>query len=240
MGLHLYLIAAAGQRPPDGLTGVDGVPVVALEVDGLLVWTTAHARRPRPSLSRLRSHDRVVRVAAEARTPLPARFGQWFEGAGTLSRAIRERGDTYRRDLSALEGAVEFGVRFVTSGREPSPDGPADTDDPRAGATGSPTSRSAGAGRAYMTALARRHAAEREDRRREAETAARVRATLGGLVLRERVEPCRDPECVARLTHLVAGDDADAYRAALERFETAGGGLELVVTGPWPPYSFVS
>lgn len=225
MGVYVYCLAEPDARPPDGLRGVDDSSVVACAVDPFIAWCSAFEDPPSASVERIRRHNAVVEAAASAGATLPVRFGQWLESAAALAHSVRAGREAHEAAFRRVAGAVEFAVSVVPRSprRRVAPVGDADR-------------RS---GRAYMEALVRRAAAERTKASRGEDAAAAIRSALGPLARDERVTTGDDGRVLARIAHLVRRGDVDAYRRTLYACMGDSPRLQLLLTGPWPPYSFV-
>lgn len=236
MGLYLYCVAAPDHPDPAGVKGIEGAHVRALDIDtaGLRTWVSTFDAAPTASLEHVRAHNAVVEAAAEVRTPLPMRFGQWFASERELAAALAKRKDRLRSGLDRVRDAMEYGVRVlelqgVESG---GPAGPAAAPDPGA------SSPDRSSGRAYLEGLARREGAADEARRRGARIAAELGAYLGALIRDQRVRPGGGEGLVA-ISHLVARHDTGGYSDAIDTFSSRRPDLRFVTSGPWPPYGFV-
>jgi hypothetical protein len=62
---------------------------------------------------------------------------------------------------------------------------------------------------------------------------------LGRLALEGRVSLVPTPRIAVRMAYLLEPSVMGALRAAFEASRRDQGELRLVLTGPWPPYSFV-
>lgn len=223
-GLYLYCIAPDGHAPPPDLRGMEGRPVRPTAMHGLLLWTSELAARPRPSLERVRRHDRVVQASVQGGdTPLPMRFGQWFPSRAELDRKVGEQADRHRRRLRAVAGAREFGVRVLEPSAVSVEEEPGE----------------ARSGRDYMERLARREGRKRDAEERGRRLADELAVHLEPLTREEFVAPLDPEEGLVSIAHLVSLGDAEAYREAVAEFGRRKDRLRFVVTGPWPPYSFV-
>ena len=223
MGIYAYCVVPARHSPPDGLFGIDDAAVELLRVAELGVWTTA-GDRPQVTLEAVQAHNRVVEVAvSEEVTPVPLRFGQWLDDAANLAQAIRERGDQYTSLLGHFAGCLEFGLRLVD------PDEPQEAQEVRS---------QPATGTEYMHAL-RDSSKLAERKQTEAEAiGASVRELLGDIVRDERVDAAQTRHAVLTVSHLVAREHFDEYRERARRLRTMFPTLRLLLTGPWPPYSF--
>lgn len=243
-GLYAYAITRAADLGLSGVAGLTGaVPrVVAHEGLGLVVsdirlseldevmaeeQPTEHGR-----LAALaRAHDAVVRAAFEQDAVLPLRFGTVLADQTAVRRLLADRHDEALALLDHVAGSQEWGakVRGRPQPREPVPP-PAPV-------------RAGGARPSGTEYLARRRSAlaeaeQRESRRRaalddvEAELAARAtdrvsrRASGGDVVL--------------DVAYLVPEQSTVEFLAVAETSAARLGehGMELEITGPWPPYSF--
>lgn len=229
-GIYLYCIAPSGCRPDDSLVGLAGRPVEPLEVGPFCVWASTLETMPEATPDEVRAHHRVLDAAlATEITPLPLRFGHWLAGADAARARVLERRAGYEATLRVLVGTVEYGIRVhdPTLPAMPVIVGEAElADGPR--------------GRVYLNALARRAAVSRSVRQRGESVAAALREAVGTAARRERVEAVGGPGGLVAVAHLVGREDVDAYLAAVDRVRERHPVLRVEVTGPVPPYSFVS
>jgi hypothetical protein len=222
-GVYPYCIVEAGCHPPPGLTGLGGRPVEGRDVEPFTIWTSAEARAPALDLEGIRRHHEVVRAASESVTPRPVRFGGWARDHSVLADRIRRRRGELEAALTAVFGCVELGVTLEHASAEP-----------ESGVSG----ETPAGGRAYLRELSHVYA---ERRRRRAERDAmveRLRAALMELTTDERVRYLRPPGLVS-VAHLVARDREARYRDSVAAFASEHDqAVRVLVTGPWPPYSF--
>ncbi len=239
MTLYLYAIVDAPPAKPLGI-GIEGHAlrslrigkawVVAEEILGEASATTSQ-RRPlsaRPSLARrsdggaptlasVVAHDRVVRrIARRAGQKcdlaiLPLRFGSAVANRAALAKLFAPLSKEIVRALDRVRGAVQFTMR-VTGRPARTPKLP----------------RSVGPGTRWLAA--RMHA------QRVPEIALLSEATRP-FVRDTRTERHARPPLIASVYHLVPKDDVGRWRASVRRSMTKLE-VEVVVTGPWPPYAF--
>jgi hypothetical protein len=223
---YAYCIVPAGRTPRAGLAGVAGGAVTAIDAGSLCCWVSTLDEAPGTAVDVIRSHNAVV-VAAMDRdiTPVPLRFGQFFQDRGAVVAGIAARSTEWHDLLGRFAGRAEYGVRIARAGPEAARD---------VHAAAYPS------GTAYMAELARRQAAEARREEDGARIAARLAERAGPLIADARVEPAVGARGVVTIAHLVAWDDADAYHAALQHVRSETESLRFLFTGPWPPYSFVT
>ena len=225
MGLHAYCITRASLEPCT--TGIDGAPVQSVEAGTLAAWASSHASPPRPSIDALRAHDAVVRAAtAPDLTPVPLRFGQWAESTDALRTRVGERAAHWEALLDEFAGAVEMGLRIGAA-----------TPLPHAPALPEPRPQS---GREYLERLAARAHEQAHADARRADVLAVVHGALAAHVLREVSGGVPEGSELAWVAHLVLREHTDAYCEAVETLRRSAPGLRIRMTGPWPPYSFVT
>jgi hypothetical protein len=249
LGYYVYGVMATDGAVPSELAGVDpahaaaalaGADLAALvsrvplaefneerlrEHLGDIAWVETMARR----------HEQVLEAAAAHGTVIPMRLCSIYrDAAGVRAMLERESGPMHDA-LRLLDARSEWGVKLFSV---PVPESPA----PDA------KEHSPGSGAAY---LEQRHQAHR---RRESAAekltgvAESIHARLGALAARALVIPPQRPEVSGHAGEMVLNGVYLIDDAALTSFhETVGalqdefgaGGVELVATGPWPPYNFV-
>lgn len=231
MGVYLYCLGDPDHPAPqegagagEPLRGIEGAPVRATAAAGFAAWVSDLERAPSATLERIRAHNAVIETAAADVTPLPLRFGQWFESEAALEASLQERRDGLRDALRRVAGAMEFGVRVV--------DPASDT----ARRPAEPGDRSSGT--AYLEGLVRRERRAEEERRRGAALARELEAWLEGRVRETRARPAGSEGLVA-IAHLVDRHDTREYRLRVGEFPERHPELRFVFSGPWPPYGFV-
>jgi Gas vesicle synthesis protein GvpL/GvpF len=237
-GLYAYGFLPASTRLPDALAGVgrrtapvgliahNGLAVLASDVDlDELAGLTEPEVLDRDALAgRAQEHDRVVRAAFEHEPVLPFRFGTVLADLTAAVRLLADRQDRVTELLRRITGHREWGVRLRQADDTPDVPAPAEPD------------RSSGA--AYLAGR-RKQLTEFEQR------SAATRALAADLA--DRLAGCATESVdrpggaavldVALLVPRGAEDDL-LRRAAECTARAVQGGLELDLTGPWPPYSF--
>ena len=225
MGIYLYAILPAGLTPPAGLTGVGDAAVDSVDTDDLTLWISAMERAPAASIDGIRSHNRVVEEAMRVATPVPVRFGQWVESRAALLRSVSEKAETYHSALEQVRDAVEFGVRVI--------------DPELAQAAAAAPAQDRTSGTAYLQSLARAQTERSRLAPRARAVADSLTAALGDLVRAHREEPLPSSHGLFSAAHLVARHEISRYRSTLDSFRARTEDLHFLVSGPWPPYSFV-
>jgi hypothetical protein len=178
-----------------------------------------------------RGHDAVVRAAAGCGPVLPLRFGTVVPDEAAARRLLEEHAGSARAQLRRIGDNHEWGVKLVRRLTEPVPAGPR------------PVDRQGVSGTEY---LARRRQAlhQREDDERSATGAAELLEETLRPCVRESLRRGGSPgsSLLLDLAFLVPPERESAFLAAAAelREKLDPDGLEVEVSGPWPPYSFAA
>jgi gas vesicle protein GvpL/GvpF len=213
MSLLVYGIAEAGDLDPSGL-GLDDQPLFGLTEGPLEAIVSDHEdRAPEPSAGALRDYERTVSVLMDRGAILPAQFGSVLPDEDAVRALLRGR----RRDLLGrlvrVRGAVEIGLR--ASWR----------DDARAVRDPRPPS-----GSSYLR--------ERLELRQSARRVASELDALTALARGSRRALAPRPDLPVLDAYLVDRGRVREFVALVEQLDDRLDDVELVCTGPWPPYSF--
>ncbi|GAA0241655.1 GvpL/GvpF family gas vesicle protein [Actinomadura nitritigenes] len=265
-GLAVYLYGVARGLDPaalDGAAGVGGAAVrtvVHTAAEGALTALVSTVRLDqygeaalRENLEDLawleetaRAHHDVVDRSAHAAPTAPVRIATIYRDDARVAQVLAEQGDRFARALDRVAGRAEWGVKVYAHREALEPAQPAEPPASAASAASAAQSGAGGAGTAYL----RRRQDERRRRadagRKVGEQAAAIHDRLAELAVAARHHPPQDPKLSGRdgvqilnAAYLLEAGDAEAFaeaaRAAGERWP----GIEVEVTGPWPPYSFI-
>lgn len=209
--------------PP--VRGVAGERLRPVTSGGVTAIVGEIRRRRAPSHATLVQYDDVIRrLAARLPSVLPARFGTCFKDLDELQDVLRLRQRPLSRALAHVRNRSQMTVRIVDASGASTASGAAGASE----ATGA-SALGGARGRAYLRQRALAAAREREIQGFEP-----VRDAVRRWIRDERVEKRQG---IASVYHLVPRSAAEGYRNALVRAASAAG-LQVVVSGPWPPYAF--
>ncbi len=225
MPVYLYCILASDVAvTPELVLGVDGATVRALDAGPLRAWVSDVGDRPlAPTPERVRAHDRVIRAAMAVETPLPARFGQVVAADEAVRDVIRERQPRLTAALRTVRGAVEMTVRVLL-------DAPLQAREERISAPAT--------GREYLDRIREAERVAEAAREGADFLHARIANTVATVVRAEVRAPSRSPPQSLTVAHLVARERVSEYRSALHALREEDPAMTLLISGPWPPYSF--
>ncbi|MGE5325348.1 MAG: GvpL/GvpF family gas vesicle protein [Actinomycetota bacterium] len=231
---------AKGRRGELVSTGVDGVHAVeAVPCGEFLCWVSpvdpiAFSQELEKNLENLEwlavhgiRHQQVVGEIAQKETIVPARFGTLFSSQAALLKDVEARRSALKKVFNRIADSDEWGVKVLVL-EEDQPAKPVST-------------AAARSGREYLQQKAARikKKPERDDVELERFSSALEKvATDSGPA--GRVSGAQ-PGLLWQATFLVARSRRSQWERVLDDFVKQWEGKRRIeVTGPWPPYSFVS
>jgi hypothetical protein len=178
-----------------------------------------------------RAHERVLDEALRMGAVVPFRICTVYAGADRVREMLEREREPLAAALRRLRGMAEWGVKAYLAGRG---EGVAAAAAPASGTDYLARKRTA------------RDAAETERRALEATVDAvdaRLRERAAGAVLsppQDRRLSGREDEMLLNAAYLVADADAEGFGSVFAGLadRLSAEGLELELTGPWPPYHF--
>ncbi len=252
VGCYVYGITRAGLEPPPDVPGIEPESPVRFIREGALQTLTSDIRvdHYEPAAlgeraqdlawieGKVRAHDAVLKELLACGAVVPCRFGTVLRDEQAVRAVLSRHADSLLATLEALDGKKEWGVK-VLAGRDLRP---------AAAAEDSPS------GRAYFLQKKRNEQARSDAARAAREAADACHDELSGVAAAATKLPTSErgaagsrrargeAEMVSNGAYLVADADAERFHALVaalaERYAPLG--LALEVTGPWPPYNFVS
>jgi hypothetical protein len=245
--VYCVVPAAEAAHVPTDVPGVDPEGPIALLSRGELAAVVSRVplaeygdERLREHLEDLpwvervaRAHEEVLEAAMAATTIVPLRLCTIYLSRERVEDLLDEQAPGFAGALASLRGRSEWGVKVFA---------------PRA-ATGSRASAEPAGGSSYLERKRSERAAREEEHRRAAECAQAVHERLEREAVGACVNPPQRPEAHGRDADMLLNGSYlfdDERRAVLHsaveelsaEYEPQGFSIEL--TGPWPPYNFVS
>jgi hypothetical protein len=171
---------------------------------------------------------------------LPAQFATLFTSADSLRRFVLEHRQSIGGFLDGLGDRREWAVKGLFNSAEA-----LRIADPKPPAVGAGEASSPGV--RYFEEKRRLSQLERDSKVRLKEFCSRAATTLGNLSWASRERRCPAPgtgeagvDVLVNWAFLLSPSSIRDFRAALDLLnrEDPIPGLSLVLTGPWPPYSF--
>jgi hypothetical protein len=183
-----------------------------------------------------RAHEAVQERVLRRTDLVPLRLCTLYRDQDAVRRVLRENAELFAENLVLVRGCAEWGVKvFVHQARQPA--------DARAASTASAS------GTDYLTGRQRERdlAAARDELLTRCAQA--VHAAAAPLARLERVNPVQHPEAHGREAEMILNGAYLLERGQTAALQTrvdelnrewAAQGVIIELTGPWPPYNFVS
>jgi hypothetical protein len=194
------------------------LPLHAVPADGLAA-VCAPAEREGAAVDALWRREEMIEALMADRDLLPVRYGTRVEDDAAAARAVNERRDDLAAALERVRGAVELSLRVIAA------DDPGDAR--RRDRSGGPPRSGADYIRAKARLVARHDASVRT-----------LHEPLSTLARASVTSPPRPPAELLRAAYLVDRSGVSSFTALVARAQRRSPGLRLLLTGPWPPYSF--
>jgi hypothetical protein len=230
--IHLYALTAVPVTL-DELAGVDDHVIRSMACPPLHAVVSDHDRAPGVTRERALAHARVVAAAGDRTDAVPVQYGAQHADEDALRAAVAERAEALLGTLSRVGGHVEIVVRFARFPDAGAPSTPAPGGDPAEAAAGS--ADAVGSGRAYLEGRLELQRSERATRLAATRRLCERTAPFDRLAVEvvDRAGPRGPERCL-----LVSADQVEPLLAAARAAAAEHG--DLVVGGPWPPYTFAS
>jgi hypothetical protein len=213
MSLLVYGIVEAGDVDPFD-RGLADLPLFGIAEGPLeAIVSDYEGRAPEPSANALRAYERTVRALMDRGAILPAQFGSVLPDEEAVRGLLRGRRRDLMSRLRQVRGAVEIGLR--ASWRDEA----RVVLDPRAPS-----------GSSYLR--------ERLELRQNARRVASELDPLTALARGSRRALAPRPDLPVLDAYLVDRGRVGEFVALVEQLDEGLDDVELVCTGPWPPYSF--
>jgi len=246
----LYCIFVHEKNSPTvRIAGVDGQPIGIVSHNGLSASVSPCIEANlTPDIARIQAYQKVIERFNHRRTIIPMRYGCLFPNKESIARHLGQRGRYYLSLLSELNGSVEMGIRVMMSARIGSD--VSDVSD-RSEQEAAPTSNTQfpPSGKEYLTARKAHYCREDHNLEETEQLIAQLPAAFSGLFLRFKSElaPTRQTgrtvsasdNPLLSLYFLVRRNSVESFREAFRRVASRGP-HKLLLSGPWPPYNFVT
>lgn len=237
MSTYVYGIAACSH--PSLPVGMDGVgkpphPVRVIKEGELAAVVSDAPDGLRPKRNNLLAHQNVLNEAVAAGAVLPMRFGSVAPDDAAVTSVLAERAEHYHERLRTLAGKAEYNVK--ASHDEAAALHRVMAENPEVRAL-TEANRVAGGG-SYEQRLRLGEMVVAAVKGREAEDAVQLRRALEPVA--EAVSAGPDSTgWLANVSFLVERASAEEFLGAVEEVRETLPHVELRVSGPLPPYSFV-
>lgn len=244
---YVYAITASEMRLPEGVSGFGG-PLHILPCGELgavvshIQAAAADGSAVDASAENLLRHEAVVEAVRDGGPALPVRFGTVLPDGGAVTQALATHYDTLRDDLRRIGDKIELGVTVLwhpAGGYAAVPTPEPDTDT-RSGADAVVAEEARRPGLAYLRSR-QIEFRQMESARGRAQTLAReLDAALRPYALTCHQSVCPSERLALRNLYLLERERMDAFERALAEVRQRHQAVRFLLSGPWPPYSFVT
>jgi hypothetical protein len=234
--------SSPGPEPAPPLVGVGGGAVYQVAHRRLRAAVSRINRQDlTPDISRVQSYEQVVLSCYLRGTVIPMRYGCTMEEDSQVIEHLDQHGPHYEALLEELAGCVEMGLRvLLPSGlwAGVTPGGPQGSRE----VTGPPLDPEAPPERPGLTYLTARKAHYAHQDRWTSDyhqAAKRCRDRFAGLFVKSKTEAPSPRLPLLSLYFLVPRTAVTSFRQAFRQL-SATESARLLLSGPWPPYNFVT
>ena len=227
------------------MTGIKGRPVSFVAGYGLCAAVSElDVEEGAPPVSELLVYSKVVEELHRLQAVVPMRYGCFFNGIRAIRNALKERRRQYETLLAQLAGHVEMGIRILLPEKEWRPRQEEtmkgrDALSP-AGTTAQPKDEQSGDGRAYLALRKVHYNMQDETLQGRQALIDRYIQAFSGLYARHRTETdTKNGAVILSLYFLTPESKVNRFRETFGRV-AENGDAKTLLSGPWPPYNFVT
>lgn len=232
--MYLYAITDQPKRVVPPVLGLEDVLCLSIPYQDIAaVVSPLTAAKVVLTESNLWRHEAVVEALMADRTVLPARFGTVLSSEAAVQAALMANYADFVANLKRVCGRVELGLRVLWDGGESrlvAPD--------RSKCMGRQASEMGG--RSYLLTRLEEKRQTQIWRQRAEVLAAELHLSLAHLAAESTYQVLVTPRMLLVAAYLVERDYVTTFQQIVNTLKTVYPTLDLLCTGPWPPYSFVS
>jgi HAMP domain-containing protein len=193
-----------------------------------------------------RAHEQVVNSIRELTTVVPMRLCTIYRSEEAVREMLLRERDFLGESLQRLTDRAEWGVKVFARAGQPHDEQEGSTASVGRSAEQAPQ---AGPGEAYLLGRQREGLRRREAEDRLEEQCAHAHEQLAAGAAEARTNPPQSPELSGREDQMILNGVYLVDAPRTDRFleivgalseEYDGLGLDVELTGPWPPYNFVN
>ena len=235
---YVYAIVRREVCIPAALTGLYDAPLSTVAWQDLAAVVSPIESATLPTIpAHLLRHEAVVEALGQTTPSLPARFGTVLAGQDAVAQAIAEKYEVLLADLARVGDKVELGLTILWN--TPAGQDEMQTEQ-QASITAAPSSSTSKAGTRYLEARLAQY-------RRETAQQNKARALIAGLeqalrpyTLEQRYRVISLLRLAVRAAYLIQPGHIQNFQHAVDEMRQKQPDLRWLVSGPWPPYTFVT
>lgn len=236
---YIYAIVRREVPIPPQLTGFANAPLSTIGWQDLAAVISRVLSTTLPTASEyLLGHEAVVEALGQAGPTLPVRFGTILAGTAAVTQAIASQYEVLLGDMVRVGDKVELGLTVLwdtLTGQTL-----AHTEQQTISVTETPACRTSGAGLRYLEARLALYQREKSRQDQVRRVIAGLEPVLRPYVLEQRYRIFSSPRLAVRAAYLVQPWHYHEIRRVVDDMRENLPDLRWLLSGPWPPYSFVS
>lgn len=233
---YVYAILGSAVALPPGLTGLQAAPLALTHWHDLAAAISPYTGRPpQPTADALLGHETVVEALCQAGPALPVRFGTILGGHKAVKEALESRYDVLLADLKRVGSKVELGLTILfeeTQGQGELLNAPQSAPKLSSGAPGP--------GARYLQSRMSQYQRQAAQQQQARLVLDEVQQTLHPHTLEQRYRTVLEPRLAIRAAYLVQQEQVKEIQQTIGALRQERPDLRCLISGPWPPYSFVS
>lgn len=248
--LYLYAITDRAGLTAAGGSGIDGAPLLTVPCREIAaVVSPVTEARVEATPANVWLHEEVVEALVAISPVLPVRWGTVLPDERRLFAVLETHYDAFVAALERVRGRVELGLRVLWDGsaqRSPSAESGSRGSAPMGASVGNPPPPAARGepaatpGRQYLMARVEADRRVRAERQRALGMADEIHRPMDQLAAESVREVLPTSRMLLAAAYLVDRDRVADVRAEADTLAAAFPALRLLLTGPWPPYHFVT
>ena len=243
-----YLVYGVVKEPAvvgASMTGMKGRAVSFVAGHGLCAAVSElDVEEDAPPVSELLVYSRVVEELHRRQAVVPMRYGCFLNGIKAIRNTLKERRRQYETLLVQLEGHVEMGIRILLpeKGWHPRQEETMKGRDALspAGTTAQPKDEQAVDGRVYLALRKAHYQMQQETLESRRALKDRYIQAFAGLYAGHRTETdTKNGAVILSLYFLTPESKVNRFRETFGQV-AENGDARAMLSGPWPPYNFVT
>lgn len=236
---YVYTIVPKDTLLPADLTGFGERPLLLVE-EGPLAAVISEVEQDalQPTAAHILKHEAVVEAVGASGMALPVRFGTILPDVWAVRESLARQSCALTNDLVRLGNKVELSILALWPEAQPihmPMEGGVDS----AGSLAPGELTAPGAGTRYLRARQALYRCEASSEAEGKALAAEMATLLHGYTHESRSTVHTTPRLAARVTFLIDKAHVAACRRLLGGLGESHPGVRILISGPWPPYSFV-
>ncbi len=236
---YFYAILPRETPIPAELTGWDNAPLSSVPWRALAAAVSpVEAATLPPTPAHLLRHETVVEALCQAGPALPVRFGTILADQAAVAQALAGQYEVLRADLARVGTQVELGLTILW--RTPPEQAERVSDRQTHEPAYAPASSPPGPGTRYLRARLAQYQREAAQQNQVSTLIAALEQAVHPSTLEQRYQTLPAPRLAVRAAYLVRRAQVQDFQQAVDKLRQQRPDLRWLISGPWPPYSFVT